>query len=124
MKAIAFDVDAASLASLRQALPGWEVESVNGATAASLDHGWDRGPADLLVVGIRDDATDTLALCRSLASCMSFSADSRQGAADSPGLRGRQQKCSRDADAPLLVLVRPGQEALVRPALERKIVVE
>ncbi len=36
LKAIAFDLDAASLGSLREALAEWEIEVVNGATAASL----------------------------------------------------------------------------------------
>src|SRR4051812_14173040 len=35
LRAVAFDVDAASLISLREALPEWEIEVVNGATAAS-----------------------------------------------------------------------------------------
>ena len=35
-RAIAFNVDAASLLSLREAFPGWEIEAVQGASAASL----------------------------------------------------------------------------------------
>jgi hypothetical protein len=40
-KAVAFDPEAVSLVSLREALPGWEVVSVHGATPASLAHAWD-----------------------------------------------------------------------------------
>src|SRR5579885_1679761 len=40
-RVVTFDVDAASLASLRDALPEWEIESVNGATPASLSGHWD-----------------------------------------------------------------------------------
>src|SRR5262245_59687314 len=50
LRAVAFDLDAASLSSLREALPGWAVHLVNGATAASLSPDWNPGPADLLVV--------------------------------------------------------------------------
>jgi hypothetical protein len=53
-KAIAFDLDAASLLSLREALPGWEVVVVRGATAASLAQEWDPGAAGLLVVKARE----------------------------------------------------------------------
>jgi hypothetical protein len=38
-KAAAFDLDPASLISLREALAGWEIKVVNGATAASLSNG-------------------------------------------------------------------------------------
>ena len=59
LRAVAFDVDAASLISLREALPEWEIEVVNGATVASLTH--DRNPgADLLVVMARAGVTETV----------------------------------------------------------------
>jgi DNA-binding response OmpR family regulator len=93
-RVVAFDVDAASLASLREAFPGWEIETVNGACTASLSQNWDPGAAALLVVGVRDRVEETLGLCRGLRS-----------------QRGR-------ASTPLLVLVTPSQEALVRAALE------
>ena len=63
-KAIAFDVDPASLLSLRAALPDWEIEAVQGASAASLTQDWNLGAASLLVLGARDDVTETLDLCR------------------------------------------------------------
>ena len=58
-KALAFDVDADTLAAVRQALPGWEVEAVAGATPGSLSREWNPGAADLLVVGARDPAAGT-----------------------------------------------------------------
>jgi DNA-binding response OmpR family regulator len=93
-KVIALDVDPASLESLRQAFPGWHVEAVNGATPESLDRDWDPGDASLLVVGARTDVTQTLGLCR--------------------GLRSQAGR----AQTPLLVLVQPGREPLVRAALD------
>jgi len=92
--AIAFDVDPASLASLRQAFPEWEIETVNGATSDSLRQDWSPKAADLLVVGTRDKVGETLGLCRGLRSQL-----------------GR-------ALTPLLVLVPPAREPLVRAALE------
>jgi DNA-binding response OmpR family regulator len=93
-KAIAFDVDPASLLSLREAFPGWEIEAVQGASAASLTQEWDLGTADLLVVGARDDGAETLGLCR--------------------GLRSQAGRSL----TPLLVLVPPAQPALVRGVLK------
>ena len=91
---VAFDVDPDSLVALRQAFPEWDVRATGGATAASLAQDWDPGAADLLVVGARERVAETLALCRGL----------------------RSQACR--ARAPLLVLVRPAQDVLVRAALE------
>jgi DNA-binding response OmpR family regulator len=93
-KAIAFDVDWESLASLRQAFPEWEVEVKDGATPGSLAQHEFAEAADLLILGARADAVATLGLCRGLRDQV-----------------GRGQ-------TPLLVLVPPGQEALVRAALE------
>jgi hypothetical protein len=42
-KAVAFDVDSQSLATLREAFPNWELEVSNGATVGSLRQDW--GPA-------------------------------------------------------------------------------
>ena len=92
-RAIAFDVDPASLLSLRQAFPAWEIEAVQGATVASLTQSWNLGATDLLVVGARDDVTETLGLCR--------------------GLRSQTGRTA----TPLLVLVPPGRPALVRDVL-------
>ena len=87
-------MDPTSLGSLGQAFPGLQVEAVNGATRESLARDWNPGEARLLVVGARTDVTQTLGLCR--------------------GLRSQAGR----ARTPLLVLVQPGREALVRAALE------
>jgi DNA-binding response OmpR family regulator len=93
-KAVAFDVDTASLTSLGTALPGWQIEIVNGGNVSALTRNWNPGTADLLVVGGHDDATSTLGLCR--------------------GLRSQVGR----AHIPLLVLAPAGQEYLVAAALE------
>jgi DNA-binding response OmpR family regulator len=93
-KIVAFDVDPDTLTSLRQAFPGWEVEAVGGATTDSLTQDWNPEAAELLVVGARGPVAATLGLCR--------------------GLRSQAGR----AHTPLLVLVPPAQEALVRAALD------
>src|SRR4029077_13849264 len=93
-KAIAFDVDPASLLSLRAALPDWEIEAVQVANAASLTEDWNLGAAGLLVLGARKDVTETLDLCR-----------------------GLRKQAGRGL-TPLLVLVPPAQPALVQVALK------
>jgi DNA-binding NarL/FixJ family response regulator len=118
LTAVAFDLDAASLSSLREALPGWEIGVVNGATATSLSHDWNPGPADLLVVKAREEVAETVGLCRFLVFCGVFSTDSREGVAETGGPHGGPQSQARRADAPLLVLVPSGQGPLVRAALE------
>ncbi len=117
LRAVAFDLDAASLISLREALPEWEIEVIKGATAASLPHDWNPGAADLLIVKAREEVAETLGLCRFLAYCTSYSRDSGQEAATTLGVRKSSQNQARRADAPLLVLVPPGQESLVKAAL-------
>jgi len=52
-RAVAVDLDAASLLSLREAFPDWVIEAVSGATAASLSQDWNPGAADLLVLSWR-----------------------------------------------------------------------
>ncbi len=93
-KVVTLDVDPGSLASLRQAFPDREVEPLNGADTGSLDRDWAPGAASLLVVGARHEAVETLGLCR--------------------GLRSQAGR----AQTPILVLVLPGQQALVRAALD------
>jgi len=115
-RAVAFDVDAASLASLREALPGWEIVTVNGASASSLSRDWDPAAADLLVVGVTDDATVTLALCRFMAFCPAYSRDALPGIADAVEPREMLERLR--VNAPVLVLVPPGRDALVAGALE------
>jgi hypothetical protein len=118
LQAVVFDIDRASLTTLREALPGWHIKVVYGATVGSLPSNWNPGAMDLLVVGVRADVCETLALCRFLACCTSPSRDSRQEAAESWGLRGGLLNQTRWINAPLLVLVSHGQEAFVRAALE------
>ena len=115
LRAIAFDLDAASLISLQEALPEWKIEVVNGATAASLTRDWNPGAADLLVVKALEDVAETLKLCRFLVFCGVFSTEARQEAAQN---RVRQNQALRP-DAPLLVLVpSEHEEPLMRAALE------
>ncbi len=93
-KVIAFDVDADSLSSLRQAFPDWQIEAVSGATAATLKRDWNPSDAELVVVGSRPDLTEVLSLCR--------------------GLRSQVGR----AHTALLVLVTPGQETQVQATLD------
>ncbi|HJT76792.1 MAG TPA: hypothetical protein VJ739_06280 [Gemmataceae bacterium] len=115
-RAVAFDVEPASLASLTKALPGWEIDTINCATPASLAPGWDPGAADLLILGARDNALETLDLCRFLSGCTRDSTGAREELAETLG--SSQNHPASRAGAPLLVLVLPGQGALVEAALE------
>jgi hypothetical protein len=117
-RAIAFDLDAVSKTSLQEALPGWEIEVIDDATAASLGPNWDLATTDLLVVMVGDDTKESLALCRFLSSCSRFSSDCQEETANAAGLNRDQQEQGRRGDAPLLVLVHPGQKHLVSAALE------
>jgi DNA-binding response OmpR family regulator len=94
LKAVAFDVDPASLLTLRQAFPEWELEVIVGATANSIARDWNPPAADLLLVGAREGVAETMGLCR--------------------GLRSQAGR----ALTPLLVLVVPGQELLASAALQ------
>jgi len=116
--AIAFDLDPASLSTLRKALPGWNIEILAGATAASLTNQWHPGKVDLLVVKADDETTRTLALCRFLVRRPVVSRDSQKHATDTLGPRGSLQTQAQRAHAPLLVLVPGGQEDLVNSMLE------
>jgi CheY-like chemotaxis protein len=90
---LAIDMDSASLASLRQAFPEWVIEAINGAASSAVAQDCNLGTVELLVVGFQDRVAEMLALCRALRSQM-----------------GR-------ALAPLLVLVPPENDDLVRKAL-------
>jgi hypothetical protein len=118
LKAVVFDIDQVSLTTLQEALPGWHIKAVYGATVGSLPSNWNPGAMDLLVVGVREDVSETLALCRFLAGCTSHSRDSWQERAESWGLRGGLLNQTRWITGPLLVLVSHGQEAFVRTALD------
>jgi phosphoserine phosphatase RsbU/P len=109
-KAVGFDLDEATLRSLREALPGWKIEALNGATAVSLTHDWNPTEVDFLVVQSRAEVAETLRLCRYLVLCRDLS--------EAAGLHVRRQTQPLRAKAPLLVLVPPGQESLMRGAFE------
>src|ERR1043166_1712428 len=107
-KAVAFGVDAASLLSLQEALPEWQIEVLHGVTAASLTHDWNAGEADLLVVAVGAEVAETFRLCRFLVLCSAFLTDAREPVTEALSVhRGRQTR-ARGADAPLLVLVPSG----------------
>ncbi|HLJ93297.1 MAG TPA: hypothetical protein VKU02_08915 [Gemmataceae bacterium] len=90
---IAFDVDSEGLLSLRQAFPDGEIDVIDGTRRGPLLSDQDVAAVDLLVLGVRDQVMDTLELCRSL-------------------------RCQAGLEhTPLLVLVQPAQEGLVRAAL-------
>jgi DNA-binding NarL/FixJ family response regulator len=116
LRAVAFDLDVASLMSLREALPGWEIDTINGATPASLAHNWDPAAADLLVVSASGNATEVLSLCRFLSFCTGYSTEARE--AESETLGPREKLPALRPDAALLVLAHPGQENIVGAALE------
>lgn len=115
-RAVAFDVDPTSLASLREGLPGWEIDTINGASPGSLADNWYPGAADFLVVSAGDNASETLGLCRFLSFCTQYSREAREERAEALG--PRKTLPAFRPDAPLLVLVPPGQETLVGAALE------
>jgi hypothetical protein len=117
-RAIAFDVDPASLRSLQEALPAWEIESIHGATVASLSHAWNPGTANLLVVMARAQVPEMLELCRFLVVRGVGSSAQRKVVAETLGMHRGRQAQGRRGDAPLLVLVPSGQETLVRDVLE------
>jgi DNA-binding NarL/FixJ family response regulator len=117
-RVVAFDLDAASLVSIRKALPDWEIETLHRATAASLAHDWNAAEADLLVVSAGGEAAENLRLCRFLVLCGACSTGPWQSAATTVGVQGGREALSRWSEAPLLVLVPSGQEPLVRAAYE------
>ena len=123
-KAIAFDVDQASLISLRKALPDCVIEVVNGATAASLTRDWNPGTVDLVVVNARKEVAQTLELCRFLVSCGVLGrdapvvTDSEEELPKSLGLHRRRRHVARRPHSPLLVLVPPTRKRIVRDLLK------
>jgi hypothetical protein len=115
-RAVAFDPDADSLAGLRGALPGWEIEVVNGATAASITQDWNRA-ADLLFVGAHEGGAEASDLCRFLVFCGVASKSAREGPPGPAGRHGGGRQRARPVGAPLVVLLPPGQGAVGRAAL-------
>jgi DNA-binding NarL/FixJ family response regulator len=123
-KAIAFDVNQASLLSLREALPDFAIEVVNGATAASLARDWNPGTVDLLVVAASQEMAQTLELCKFLVSCGVLGkntpvvTDSQEETPKSPGLHRCGQNVDRRPHSPLLVLVTPERKTVVAEVLK------
>ena len=93
-RAIVFDVDEATVVSLRQAFAEWQVEVSDRATNDLLIEGRSLGVVDLLVLGPGANVAESLGLCRVL----------------------RKQPGS--AHTPILMLVPLGEDGLVRAALE------
>jgi DNA-binding response OmpR family regulator len=93
-RVLAFDLDPDSLVTVHEAFPEWQIETIAGVTSGSLDRDWNPSTAELLIVGARDQVGETLGLCR--------------------GLRSQVGR----AHTPLLVLVPPAREPLVRAALD------
>lgn len=117
-KAVAFNLDEASLASLREALPLWPIDDIYGATVTSLPCNWNPGAVDLLVMGIRKDVGETLELCRFLAFCNDYSADFRREAAVPFYPWDRRWNQVHKSDAPLVVLIPAGKEDIAGAAIE------
>src|SRR5258707_15098417 len=93
LRAVAFDLDPASLVSLREALPEWEIDLASKSTTTPFTLDWNPEAADLVVIAVGDLVAETLGLCR--------------------GLRSQAGR----AHTPLLVLVPPAQDALVKAVL-------
>jgi DNA-binding response OmpR family regulator len=93
-RAVALNIDPASLNSLRHAFPKWEISVVDRASARSIDRDWDPQRANLLVLGMAGEVAPALSLCRAIRSQL-----------------GR-------ARTPLLVLVSATDDVLVKAALE------
>ncbi len=123
-KAIAFDVDEASMISLGKALPDCVIEVVNGATAASLTRDWNPGTVDLLVVNARRQVAQTLELCRFLVSCGVLARDAlvvNDAEDEMPktlGLHRYRQNVARRPHSPLLVLIPPSRQSIVSDVLK------
>ena len=109
-KAVAFDVPAAGLACLQEALPEWEIDRVYGATVGSLPSNWNPMATDLLILGAREDVTETWELCRFLATCTAYSKDLREEAAEPAELRKDLRNLANRTPIPILVLLPQGRE--------------
>jgi hypothetical protein len=118
-KAIAFGMDAASLADLRQALLGWRIDCFYGTTVGQMPHDWNPGEAELFVVLLRENVTEVLGLCRFLAQWPSCEDEMQQDRSEAWRSEGtQQQEASCRTNIPLVVLVPSGQDTLVGAALE------
>lgn len=111
-----FDVDPECMGSVEEALPGWKIDVLYGATVSSLPSDWDPGAVDLLIVGPRENVAETLGLCRFLSYCTPFSRDFHENGISALGLR-RSDSLRRRPDALLIVLVPPDRADVVPAAL-------
>ena len=118
LQAIAFDLDPASLRSLREALPDWGIEVVDGASTSSFSGEWNPGASDLLIVMARQDAAETLELCRLLACSGDLSIDRRQLAPEPRAADKSGRRTPERPGATLVVLVAPQDDALKTDALQ------
>lgn len=116
-KARVFDVDPESMNSIEEALPGWEIDILYGATVGSLPSNWDPGAVDLLIVGPRENVSESLGLVRFLSYCAPFSREFHRDGIGSLGLRRGPTNPMRQPDALLLVLVPPAREDAIGAAL-------
>jgi DNA-binding response OmpR family regulator len=64
----AFDVDPASILTLREAFPAWTIEAAPDADTGLPRQQWICGEVELLVVGIQARVTEAARLCRMLRS--------------------------------------------------------
>jgi hypothetical protein len=111
-------VDTLSSASLREALPGWQIDTVYGATVASLPCDWAPGPVDLLVLGLREDVAETWGLCRFLSRTTSAVRESQRVAVETIGLPRNLLEVARRTAVPLLLLLPSGRGVLVDAGLK------
>jgi hypothetical protein len=114
---VALDVDPSSLLSIREAFPQCRIQIVNGATASTIVSTWNPRAADLVVLGMVGDGGTSLELCRSLGSCKRCSEDFNTRKPEVVEAEDGQST-SRISNAPLLVLLSPGQGHLVQAFLE------
>ncbi len=117
-RAIAFDLDALSLLSLHDALPGWEIDSAQGPPAGQVSPEPRPGAADLLVVRVRAEPAETIKLCQFLVASGLAAAAERGDAESSSESPVRQPTEASRTGAPLLVLVPRGQVDFVPLALK------
>jgi hypothetical protein len=116
--AVAFDLDSASLACLREALPSWKICLLAGASSASLTPGWNPGEVELFVVQANEDFASTLALCRFLRQRDIRALEPGARARDVLGPRGSLETATQRMRAPILLLLHSWQSALTEAALE------
>jgi DNA-binding NarL/FixJ family response regulator len=116
--AAAFNVDSASMACLREALPDWRIDVFTGVAASSMPANWSPLGADLFVVGARENVVETLGLCRFLAACTGYSHDVRAAAAEPLEQREDLRNQATRTHAVVLVFIPCGQDHLIARILE------